>query len=90
MLLLMKDGCYLVDRKFAVRRVTMRFPAPLKTHGVTVHHATLLDGEMVVDGMAPGKQRQVMRLRTIVHLYISPRFQGGGDELGCGEDELKN
>ena len=49
MLLLMIDGCYLVDRKFSIRRVQMRFPAPLKTHGVTVHHATLLDGEMVVD-----------------------------------------
>lgn len=58
MLLLMKDGCYLVDRKFAVRRVQMRFPAPLKTHGVAVHHCTLLDGEMVVDDLAPGKQRR--------------------------------
>ena len=26
MLLLMRDGVYLIDRKFAVRRVTMRFP----------------------------------------------------------------
>ena len=58
MLLLMRDGVYLIDRKFAVRRVTMRFPAPLKTHGVATHNATLLDGEMVVDDVGGGKQRR--------------------------------
>ncbi|EEH55839.1 uncharacterized protein MICPUCDRAFT_1330, partial [Micromonas pusilla CCMP1545] len=49
MLLLMKDGTYLIDRKFDVRRVSMRFPAPLRRFGVATHHATLLDGEMVID-----------------------------------------
>ena len=34
MLLCMRDGAYLVDRKFDVRRVVVRFPAPLATHGV--------------------------------------------------------
>jgi len=58
MLLLMRDGTYLIDRKFEVRRVSMRFPAPLKTHGVSVHNATLLDGEMVIDDVAPGRQRR--------------------------------
>ena len=58
MVLLMRDGTYLIDRKFEIRRVTMRFPAPLKTHGVSVHNATLLDGEMVVDDIAPGRQRR--------------------------------
>ena len=56
MLLLMRDGTYLIDRKFEVRRVSMRFPAPLKSHGVSVHNATLLDGEMVIDDVGPGRQ----------------------------------
>ena len=58
MLLCMRDGAYLVDRKFAVRRVVVRFPAPLKTHGVATHNATLLDGEMVVDDLPDGSQRR--------------------------------
>ena len=58
MLLLMRDGTYLIDRKFEVRRVSMRFPAPLKSHGVSVHNATLLDGEMVIDDVGPGRQRR--------------------------------
>lgn len=58
MLLCMRDGAYLIDRKFAVRRVSVRFPAPLKTHGVATHNATLLDGEMVVDDLPDGKQRR--------------------------------
>ena len=58
MLLCMRDGAYLVDRKFAVRRVSVRFPAPLKTHGVATHNATLLDGEMVVDDLPDGTQRR--------------------------------
>ena len=55
MLLLQKDGVYVVDRKFAVRRVQMRFPAVFKSHGMVVHDGTLLDGEMVVDEVAPGQ-----------------------------------
>ena len=58
MLLCMRDGAYLIDRKFAVRRVSVRFPAPLKTHGVATHNATLLDGEMVVDDLPDGTQRR--------------------------------
>ena len=58
MLLCMRDGAYLMDRKFAVRRVSVRFPAPLKTHGVATHNATLLDGEMVVDDLPDGAQRR--------------------------------
>ena len=58
MLLCMRDGAYLLDRKFATRRVSVRFPAPLKTHGVATHNATLLDGEMVVDDLPDGTQRR--------------------------------
>lgn len=48
LLLLMRDGVYLIDRKFSVRRVQMRFPVQ-NSQGIKTHHATLLDGEMVVD-----------------------------------------
>jgi mRNA-capping enzyme len=48
LLLLMRDGVYLIDRKFSVRRVQMRFPLPV-SQGIKTHHATLLDGEMVID-----------------------------------------
>ena len=52
LLLLMRDGTYLIDRKFAIRRVQMRFPANhrvVKGPVPQTHNATLLDGEMVVD-----------------------------------------
>lgn len=55
MLVLMRWGTYLIDRKFAIRRVQMRWPTALK-HGQPSkgpvgppHHLTILDGEMVVD-----------------------------------------
>jgi len=48
LLLLMRDGVYLIDRKFSVRRIQMRFPLPV-AQGIKTHHATLLDGEMVID-----------------------------------------
>lgn len=73
MLLLLMDGCYLIDRKFAVRRVQMRFPAPLKM-GVVVHHATLLDGEMVVDDLAPGKQRRRFLAYDLMALFKERLF----------------
>ena len=58
MLLLMRDGVYLIDRKFAARAPPCGFLRPLKTHGVATHNATLLDGEMVVDDVGGGKQRR--------------------------------
>ena len=76
MLLLMRDGTYLIDRKFEVRRVSMRFPAPLKSHGVSVHNATLLDGEMVIDDVAPGRQRRRFLAYDCVALH--------GERLGTG------
>jgi mRNA-capping enzyme len=48
LILILRDGTYLIDRKFAVRRVQMRFPL-LHHEGNKVHHITLLDGEMVLD-----------------------------------------
>lgn len=55
MLVLLRWGTYLVDRKFAIKRVQMRWPTPLaagqQSKGPTgpPHHWTVLDGEMVVD-----------------------------------------
>ncbi|PSC72146.1 mRNA-capping enzyme isoform X1 [Micractinium conductrix] len=55
MLVLLRWGTYLVDRKFAIRRVQMRWPTPLqpgqpaKAPTGPAHHWTVLDGEMVVD-----------------------------------------
>jgi mRNA-capping enzyme len=60
MVLLMRDGVYLIDRKFTVRRVQMRFPLPHKKFGTAVHHGTLMDGEMVVD-TDPKTQKQMRR-----------------------------
>lgn len=62
MLAIMRYGTYLVDRKFQIRRVQMRFPqvasareAMRKPVGPP-HNETLLDGEMIVDHDDDGKQ----------------------------------
>ena len=60
LLMLMRDGAYLVDRKFSIRRVQMRFPLPHKKFGTSVHHCTLMDGEMVVD-TDPTTKKQTRR-----------------------------
>ncbi|XP_021645374.1 uncharacterized protein LOC110638935 isoform X2 [Hevea brasiliensis] len=51
MMLITRDGCYLIDRNFYFRRVDMRFPCKHTNKGVPdqIHHYTLLDGEMVID-----------------------------------------
>ncbi|CAN1171937.1 mRNA-capping enzyme [Linum perenne] len=57
MMLIKRDGCYLIDRCFNFRRVQMRFPC---MSGGNVHHFTLLDGEMVID-TDPNTQKQTRR-----------------------------
>ncbi|KAJ3688981.1 hypothetical protein LUZ61_018145 [Rhynchospora tenuis] len=47
MMLILRDGCYLVDRTFSFRRVQMRFP--LKNIHDGFHDLTLIDGEMIID-----------------------------------------
>ncbi|XP_020541000.1 mRNA-capping enzyme isoform X2 [Jatropha curcas] len=51
MMLITRDGCYLIDRNFYFRKVNMRFPCKNMNKGVLdqTHHYTLLDGEMVID-----------------------------------------
>lgn len=48
LLLILRDGTYLIDRKFAIRRIQMRFPLSCQDNNKT-QHVTLLDGEMVLD-----------------------------------------
>lgn len=50
MMLITRDGCYLIDRKFNFRRVQLRFPKRgLPQGSFESHHLTLLDGEMIID-----------------------------------------
>ncbi|XP_038681823.1 mRNA-capping enzyme-like isoform X3 [Tripterygium wilfordii] len=51
MMLITRDGCYLIDRNFYFRRVQMRFPCKYPSKGTPekTHHYTLLDGEMIID-----------------------------------------
>ncbi|CAI9116612.1 OLC1v1017806C1 [Oldenlandia corymbosa var. corymbosa] len=60
MMLITQDGCYLIDRHFDFRRVQMRFPCRTNevVVGESMHHFTLLDGEMVIDTL-PDSQKQV-------------------------------
>ncbi|CAO2824136.1 unnamed protein product [Amaranthus hypochondriacus] len=55
MMLLCRDGAYLVDRCFNFRRVQMKFPRKNMTE---LHHFTLLDGEMIIDTVSPHKQER--------------------------------
>ncbi|XP_006662831.1 mRNA-capping enzyme-like [Oryza brachyantha] len=47
MMLIMRDGCFLIDRNFCFRRVQMRFPHRNLNDGL--HEMTLIDGEMIID-----------------------------------------
>uniref|UniRef100_A0A2C9VGJ7 Tyrosine specific protein phosphatases domain-containing protein n=1 Tax=Manihot esculenta TaxID=3983 RepID=A0A2C9VGJ7_MANES len=62
MMLIMMDGCYLIDRSFNFRRVQMRFPCKGTNEVLAdkTHHYTLLDGEMIIDTM-PESQKQERR-----------------------------
>uniref|UniRef100_A0ACD5WAL3 Uncharacterized protein n=1 Tax=Avena sativa TaxID=4498 RepID=A0ACD5WAL3_AVESA len=48
MMLIMRDGCFLIDRNFCFRRVQMRFPHRNLNEG-GLHSMTLIDGEMIID-----------------------------------------
>ncbi|PRQ19266.1 putative mRNA (guanine-N(7)-)-methyltransferase [Rosa chinensis] len=76
MMLITKDGCYLIDRKFNFRRVQMRFPCKhtngLAENGTSTHHYTLLDGEMVID-TEPGSQKKKRRYLIYDMMAINNR-----------------
>ncbi|KAL1821555.1 hypothetical protein ACET3Z_016424 [Daucus carota] len=61
MMLITKDGCYLIDRKFNFRRVQMRFPCRATSQGLpahNTHHFTLLDGEMIIDTLPDSHKKE--------------------------------
>ncbi|WVZ78759.1 hypothetical protein U9M48_026415 [Paspalum notatum var. saurae] len=55
MMLIMRDGSYLIDRNFCFRRIQMRFP---RKNLEGLHEMTLIDGEMVVDKIPGSKLRR--------------------------------
>ncbi|PON42324.1 mRNA capping enzyme, bifunctional [Parasponia andersonii] len=73
MMLITRDGVYLIDRSFNFRRVRMRFPCkPIKDFGygdkIKTHHYTLLDGEMVIDTvLLPGLKEKKPERRYLVY-----------------------
>ncbi|GAQ88422.1 mRNA capping enzyme family protein [Klebsormidium nitens] len=98
MMLILREGAYLIDRNFSFRRAQVRFPAanfvfpePPESPSAprtALQHATLLDGEMVVDHVppsapgAPAKQERrflvydIMLLngQALAQLPFSQRF----------------
>ncbi|CAL4968949.1 unnamed protein product [Urochloa decumbens] len=58
MMLVRRDGCFLIDRNFCFRRVQMRFPH--RKHSEGLHGTTLLDGEMVIDKDGPKLRRKYL------------------------------
>lgn len=86
MLLIRSDGTYLIDRKFKITRVEMRFP----TRDMTPHHFTLLDGEMVVDEDTVSGLRtrrflvydlMMSRGKSFIHEGFERRFQTIHDDI---------
>ncbi|CAF2011718.1 BnaC07g49450D [Brassica napus] len=69
MMLLTREGCYLIDRKFRFRRVQMRFPC--KPHETKVNDYTLLDGEMVVDNFLDGQGKPRQARRYLVYDMVA-------------------
>jgi len=53
MMMISREGVYLIDRNFRFRRVQLRFPLKGSLGGT--HHLTLLDGEMVIDKLPSGE-----------------------------------
>ncbi|CAH8359806.1 unnamed protein product [Eruca vesicaria subsp. sativa] len=70
MMLLTREGCYLIDRNFRFRRVQMRFPCS-RSHEPKVHEYTLLDGEMVVDNFVDGQGRPCQARRYLVYDMVA-------------------
>ncbi|KAG2239784.1 hypothetical protein Bca4012_014949 [Brassica carinata] len=77
MMLLTREGCFLIDRKFRFRRVQMRFPC--KPHEPRVHDYTLLDGEMVVDNFLDGERKPCQARRYLVYDMVAVNGQSLAD-----------
>lgn len=73
MMLLTREGCFLIDRNFRFRRVQMRFPC--RPHEPRVHDYTLLDGEMVVDNFLDGQGKPCQARRYLVYDMVAVNGQ---------------
>lgn len=77
MMLIARDGVYLIDRNFRFRRVQLRFPLKGqvgKDALAPTHHLTLMDGEMVIDKLPDGQLKRrylVYDLMMVNHQTIS-------------------
>jgi mRNA-capping enzyme len=58
MMLIKRDGCYLINTKFEFPRVQLRFPR--RRNPNDTHHITLVDGEMVIDDNAGNRVRRYL------------------------------
>uniref|UniRef100_A0A0D3HS89 Uncharacterized protein n=1 Tax=Oryza barthii TaxID=65489 RepID=A0A0D3HS89_9ORYZ len=87
MMLITRDGCFLIDRNFCFRRVQMRFP--LRNSNEGFHHYTLIDGEMIVDTVPDlGLKRRYLAYdlmsinsQSVVKLPFSERWKLLDDEI---------
>eukprot|EP00268_Persea_americana_P003358 TRINITY_DN1101_c0_g1_i13.p1 TRINITY_DN1101_c0_g1~~TRINITY_DN1101_c0_g1_i13.p1 ORF type:complete len:535 (-),score=102.57 TRINITY_DN1101_c0_g1_i13:443-2047(-) len=85
MMLIMCDGCYLIDRTFSFRRVQMRFPLKQSSEvpNDRTHNFTLLDGEMVIDTLPTKKLARryliydlmVLNGKPVIELPFSERWK---------------
>ncbi|GJU65464.1 mRNA-capping enzyme-like protein, partial [Tanacetum coccineum] len=78
MMLLTRDGCYLIDRKFDFRSVNLRFPRGNANEVATgnTHDYTLFDGEM-------GNKREAL------HKYSLGNKKNGGKSRGKNGGKLE-
>ncbi|GBG89499.1 hypothetical protein CBR_g49290 [Chara braunii] len=75
MLLITRDGVYLIDRAFRCRRVQMRFPLRgkvMKDRLGETHAFTLLDGEMVIDTEPTGVKTRRYLVYDLMMLGNAP------------------
>lgn len=77
MMLITRDGCYLIDRKFNFRRVQLRFPKRgLPQGSFESHHLTLLDGEMIIDTVPEtGEQKRRYLVYDLMMLNSQPQIK---------------
>uniref|UniRef100_A0A0C9QXE7 mRNA guanylyltransferase n=1 Tax=Wollemia nobilis TaxID=56998 RepID=A0A0C9QXE7_9CONI len=77
MMLITREGCYLIDRKFTFRRVQLRFPRRGVQQGCfESHHLTLLDGEMIIDTVPEtGEQKRRYLVYDLMMVNHQPKIK---------------
>jgi mRNA-capping enzyme len=85
MMLIMRYGCFLIDRNFSFRRVQMRFPH--KSQGL--HDMTLIDGEMIIDTIPDsGLKRRYLAYDLMALDSVSKTKLPFSDRWKMLEDEI--